>query len=125
MTTTNKRITLTAAVLVLAALPAFAQQSSQIRETTAEEPQPVAAAEGQALTEQQTGASKFADRIAAVLIDRTRESILRLNYETPEAEKIMGIEYYQAVLRDGVGTYAEFEAWRAANHVTGILEWMP
>ena len=40
MTTTNKRITLTAAVLVLAALPAFAQQSSQIRETTAEEPQP-------------------------------------------------------------------------------------
>ena len=67
MTTTNKRITLTAAVLVLAALPAFAQQSSQIRETTAEEPQPVAAAEGQALTEQQTGASKFADRIAAVV----------------------------------------------------------
>jgi len=37
----------------------------------------------------------------------------------------MGIEYYQAVLRDGVGTYAEFEAWRAAHPVTGILEWMP
>lgn len=39
--------------------------------------------------------------------------------------KIMGIEYYQAVLRDGVRTYAEFEAWRAANPVTGVLEWMP
>ena len=39
--------------------------------------------------------------------------------------KIMGIEYYQAVLRDGVRTYAEFEAWRAANPVDGILEWMP
>ncbi len=37
----------------------------------------------------------------------------------------MGIEYYQAVLRDGVRTYAEFEAWRAANPVTGVLEWMP
>ena len=68
---------------------------------------------------------RVADRIAAVLTDRTRETILRLKYETPEAEKIMGIEYYQAVLRDGVGTYAEFEAWRAANPVTGILEWMP
>ena len=44
---------------------------------------------------------------------------------TPETEKIMGIEYYQAVLRDGVRTYAEFEAWRAANPVTGVLEWMP
>ena len=68
---------------------------------------------------------RVADRIAAVLTDRTRETILRLKYETPEAEKIMGLEYYQAVLRDGVGTYAEFEAWRAAHPVTGILEWMP
>ena len=42
---------------------------------------------------------RVADRIAAVLTDRTRETILRLKYETPEAEKIMGIEYYQAVLR--------------------------
>ena len=70
-------------------------------------------------------AEMVADRIAAVLTDRTRETILRLKYETPEAEKIMGIEYYQAVLRDGVGTYTEFEAWRAAHPVTGILEWMP
>lgn len=68
---------------------------------------------------------RVADRIAAVLTDPTREAILRLKYETPETEKIMGIEYYQAVLRDGVRTYAEFEAWRAANPVTGILEWMP
>ena len=67
----------------------------------------------------------YADAIAAVLTDQTRETILRLKYETPETEKIMGIEYYQAVLRDGVRTYAEFEAWRAANPVTGVLEWMP
>ena len=68
---------------------------------------------------------RVADRIAAVLTDQTRETILRLKYETPETEKIMGLEYYQAVLRDGVRTYAEFEAWRAANPVTGVLEWMP
>ena len=53
---------------------------------------------------------RVADRISAVLTDEV---------------KIMGIEYYQAVLRDGVRTYAEFEAWRAANPVEGILEWMP
>lgn len=68
---------------------------------------------------------RVADRIAAVLTDETRCAILQLKNDTPEAEKIMGIEYYQAVLRDGVRTYAEFEAWRRANPVTGILTWMP
>lgn len=68
---------------------------------------------------------QMADRIVTALIDETRHTILQLKYETPESEKIMGIEYYQAVLRDGVRTYAEFEAWRAANPVEGILEWMP
>ena len=48
-----------------------------------------------------------------------------IHADTPDEVKIMGIEYYQAVLRDGVRTYAEFEAWRAANPVEGILEWMP
>ena len=68
---------------------------------------------------------QMADRIVAALTNETRHTILQLKYETPESEKIMGIEYYQAVLRDGVRTYAEFEAWRAANPVTGVLEWMP
>ena len=68
---------------------------------------------------------RVADRIAAVLTDDTRRAILQIKYDTPGTVKIMGIEYYQAVLRDGVRTYAEFEAWRAANPVTGILEWMP
>ncbi len=66
-----------------------------------------------------------ADRISAVLTDETRRAVLQIKYDTPDEVKIMGIEYYQAVLRDGVRTYAEFEAWRAANPVEGILEWMP
>ena len=65
------------------------------------------------------------DRISAVLTDETRRAVLQIKYDTPDEVKIMGIEYYQAVLRDGVRTYAEFEAWRAANPVEGILEWMP
>ena len=68
---------------------------------------------------------RVADRIGAVLTDETRRALLQIKYDTPDEAKIMGIEYYQAVLRDGVRTYAEFEAWRAANPVEGILEWMP
>ena len=68
---------------------------------------------------------RVADRISAILTDETRRAVLQIKYDTPDEVKIMGIEYYQAVLRDGVRTYAEFEAWRAANPVEGILEWMP
>lgn len=68
---------------------------------------------------------KVADRISAVLTDEQKATILRLKYETPETEKIMGIVYYQAVIRDGVRTYAEFEAWRKQYPVDGIIEWMP
>lgn len=68
---------------------------------------------------------QVARRIAEVLTPQTRLAILRLKYETPDNEKVMGIEYYQAVLRDGVRTYAEFEAWRRQHPVTGVVEWMP
>jgi len=68
---------------------------------------------------------RMADRIAASLTETTRETILRLKYETPDDEHIMGVEYYQAVLRDGVDTYARFEEWRKRNPVTGIVHWMP
>ena len=67
---------------------------------------------------------QMADRIVAALTDETH-TILQLKYETPESEKIMGIEYYQAVLRDGVKNYAEFETWRRQHPVTGIVTWMP
>lgn len=68
---------------------------------------------------------QMADRIVTALTDETRHTILQLKYETPESEKIMGIEYYQAVLRDGVKNYAEFETWRRQHPVTGIVTWMP
>ena len=59
------------------------------------------------------------------LTDETKRAILQLKNETPESEKIMGIEYYQAVIRDGVRTYAGFEEWRKKHPVAGVLEWMP
>ena len=68
---------------------------------------------------------QVADRIAAALTDERREAILRLKFETPDELKIMGIEYYQAVIRDGIRTWDGFEAWRAAHPTEGIVEWMP
>ena len=66
-----------------------------------------------------------AERIKAVLTPETRRAILELKYLTPEAEHIAGIEYYRAVLADGVRTYAEFSAWRKTHPVTGIDLWCP
>lgn len=68
---------------------------------------------------------KVAERISAVLTDEMRCAILHLKNETPEDEKIMGIEYYQAVIRDGVRSYSDFEEWRMQHPVTGVVEWMP
>lgn len=68
---------------------------------------------------------QVANRIAAVLTDETRQAILQLKYDTPETEKAMGVEYYQAVIRDGVRNYAQFEEWRRLHPVIGVIEWMP
>ena len=50
------------------------------------------------------------------------ETILRLKYETPETEKIIGVEYYQAVLRDGVRDYSGFKEWRKQHPITGVVD---
>lgn len=66
-----------------------------------------------------------ARRIAAALTDERRSTILRLKWETPEQEKIAGIEYYQAVIRDGIRDYDSFMKWRQEHPLTGVVEWMP
>lgn len=68
---------------------------------------------------------KVAERLTEVLTDETRRIILQLKFETPDTEKIIGIEYYRAVIQDGIRNYAEFEEWRKMHPVKGIVEWMP
>lgn len=68
---------------------------------------------------------KVAERISALLTDETRWAILKLKYDTPETEKILGMEYYQAVIRDGVRNYGEFIEWRKSHPVSGVVEWIP
>ena len=62
---------------------------------------------------------------SAVLTDEMRLAILKLKYETPDTEKIMGVEYYQAVIQDGVRSYPEFEEWRRLHPAVGVVEWVP
>ena len=68
---------------------------------------------------------RVAERISAVLTDEMRLTILKLKYETPDTEKIMGVEYYQAVIQDGVRSYPEFEEWRRLHPAVGVVEWVP
>ena len=68
---------------------------------------------------------RVAERISAVLTDEMRLAIMKLKYETPDTEKIMGVEYYQAVIQDGVRSYPEFEEWRRLHPAVGVVEWMP
>ena len=68
---------------------------------------------------------RVAKRILAILTPETRLTILTLKHDTPETEKIMGIEYYQAVLQDGICNYADISEWRKKHPVTGIVNWMP
>lgn len=65
----------------------------------------------------------IADHIVSLLTPETKHTILKLKRETPDDEKIMGIEYYKAVLQSGIRTYPELLTWRAQNPVTGIMEW--
>lgn len=68
---------------------------------------------------------RVAERIATVLTPETREAILRLKYETPTEEKIIGVEYYRGVIEGGVRTFEQFQAWRQQNPVTGVVHWVP
>ena len=68
---------------------------------------------------------RVAERISAGLTDEMRLAILKLKYETPDTEKIMGVEYYQAVIQDGVRSYPEFEEWRRLHPAVGVVEWVP
>lgn len=68
---------------------------------------------------------RVADRIAAALTPVTRRAILQLKYDTPDDVKIAGIEYYVAVLRDGVRTYDAFAEWRRTHPLTASSSGCP
>lgn len=67
----------------------------------------------------------IAQRIISVLTPETRNTILKLKYETPEDVRIIGIEYCQAVIQGGVRTFDELLEWKQEQPETGINTWIP
>lgn len=70
-------------------------------------------------------AERMAARIKEVLTPETRDAILRLKYETPDGYKIMGAQYYAAVLSGGVRTFAELESWMNEHSHDDLIHWLP
>lgn len=68
---------------------------------------------------------KVADRIISVMTEDMKSTILKLKYETPDNKKIMGIEYYRAVIADGIKSYNDFLNWYDKNMNDGIIDWCP
>ena len=76
----------------------------------------------------EAGAFDYADMVDGLcdkLIYRHPHVYGDIHADTPDDVKIAGIEYYVAVLRDGVRTYDAFAEWRRTHALTGIVEWMP
>lgn len=65
---------------------------------------------------------KVADDIMSMLSEEKRNIILKLKYETPDNIKIIGIEYYKAVLKYDIKTFDEFIKWRDKQLFNGIIE---
>ncbi len=68
---------------------------------------------------------EMARRIKYMLTDELRDLILKLKYETPDSEEIHGVEYYEAVLADGVRTLPELREWLKHRRSRPFYYWMP
>ncbi len=66
-----------------------------------------------------------AERIESVLTPESRKAILEIKNDTPDSEKIMGIEIYQAVIENKISNYTDFMEWKKKHPLTGINHWIP
>ena len=68
---------------------------------------------------------RMADRIVEVMTPRQKDLILRLKFETPEGKDYHGVEYYEAVIADGITTMPEFEKWVNEHRKKTPYYWIP
>lgn len=66
---------------------------------------------------------KQAEEIKAAMSEEMRQTIIRLKFETPDNFKIAGIEYYKAVIQDGITNFDDFLKWRKSHNFEGIIKW--
>lgn len=68
---------------------------------------------------------KMADRIVEKLTPEVKETILSMKYNTPDNEGIHGVEYYEAVIADGVTNLQELREWLKIRRSKPFYYWMP
>lgn len=68
---------------------------------------------------------KMADRIVERLTPEVKERILSMKYNTPDDEEIHGVEYYEAVIADGVTNLQELKEWLKTRRSIPAYYWMP
>ena len=67
----------------------------------------------------------MAERIMAVMTPAQHDTILRLKFETPVDEIIHGVEYYEAVIADGITTLPQLRTWLTAHRGKESYYWVP
>lgn len=68
---------------------------------------------------------KMADRIVEVMTPEQRDTILRLKFETPYGRDYHGVEYYEAVIANGIDSMAGFESWVVEHRKKSPYYWIP
>lgn len=68
---------------------------------------------------------RMADRIVDVMTPVQKRTILQLKFETPPDKDFHGVEYYEAVIADGITNMAEFENWINSHRQKPMYYWIP
>lgn len=68
---------------------------------------------------------RMAERIMEVMTPAQKETILRLKFDTPTDKDYHGVEYYEAVIADGVDNMPDFEKWIAEHRKKPLYYWIP
>ncbi|MBD5312389.1 MAG: phosphoglycerate mutase family protein [Bacteroides sp.] len=68
---------------------------------------------------------RMAERIMTVMTPTQRDTILRLKYETPSDEYIKGVEYYEAVIADGITLLEDLRKWLEVHRRKSVYYWIP
>lgn len=67
----------------------------------------------------------MADRILEVITPEQKDAILRLKFEAPECKGYHGVEYYEAVIADGIRALPDFENWVIEHRKKEPYYWIP
>lgn len=68
---------------------------------------------------------EMADKIVAKMTPAQKEMILKLKFETPEGTLFHGVEYYEAVIADGIDNMDSFKEWIVEHRKKPMYYWMP